>query len=187
VQPNYGLDEVFGARESYVEFIPDISNDLMLEVKGSKIYGRYFRQDYELHGGDAAGHYSNGAIAAVEHKFGQGRTLLIGSFPGGGYFLHHAAATKDLFASLLAMAGVVPRVTIDDKSVQARLHQGVGGTYLWVTNPTPGSRSVKVGLSAGAENYKSGEDIWGKQSVAMDGRQVTLNVPGRDAAVIALL
>ena len=47
VQPNYGLDEVFGARESYVEFTPDISNDLMLEVKGSKIYGRYFRQDYE--------------------------------------------------------------------------------------------------------------------------------------------
>jgi len=34
VQPNYGLDEVFGARESFVQFTPDISNDLMIEVKG---------------------------------------------------------------------------------------------------------------------------------------------------------
>ena len=147
VQPNYGFDEVFGARENYVEFTPDISNDLMLEVKGSKIYGRYFRQDYELHGGDAVGHYSNGAIAAVEHKYGQGRTLLIGSFPGAGYFLHHAAATKDLFASFLEFAGVVPQVKIDDTSVQARLHQGAGGTHLWVTNPTRESRQVKIGLA----------------------------------------
>ena len=187
VQPNYGLDEVFGARESYVEFTPDISNDLMLEVKGSKIYGRYFRQDYELHGGEAAGHYANGTIAAVESKFGQGRTLLIGSFPGGGYFLHHASPTKDLFASLLTMAGVVPQVTIDDKNVQARLHQGAGGTYLWITNPTNTVRQVKVGLAPAAGNYKSGEDIWGKQSVTVDAAQVAVSVGGRDAAVIALL
>jgi len=84
------------------------------------------------------------------------------------------------------MAGVAPQVTIDDKSVQARLHQGAGGTYLWVTNPTPGNRTVKVGLAAGAQSYKSGEDIWGKQTVAMDARQLTVDVGGRDAAVIAL-
>jgi beta-galactosidase len=183
VQPNYGLDEVFGARESYVEFSPDISNDFTLEVKGSKIYGRFFHQAYELHGGEAVGHYSNGSIAAVEHKFGQGRTLLIGSFPGGGYFLHHGETTKSLFAGFLTMAGVVPQVTIDDSSVQARLHQGAGGAYLWVVNQTSGSRSVKVGLS---ENYQSGEDIWGKQTVAIEGRQVTVKVEARDAAVIAL-
>ena len=166
-----------------MEFSPDISNDFTLEVKGSKIYGRFFHQAYELHGGDAVGHYPNGSIAAVEHKLGQGRTLLIGSFPGGGYFLHHGEATKNLFAGFLPMAGVVPQVTIDDSSVQARLHQGAGGTYLWVVNQTTGSRSVKVGLS---ENYQSGEDIWGKQTVAIEGRQVTVKVEARDAAVIAL-
>ncbi len=67
--------------ESYVEFTPDISNDLMLEVKGSKIYGRFFRQDYELRGGNVVGHYANGTIAAVEHNVGQGRTLLLDPFP----------------------------------------------------------------------------------------------------------
>jgi beta-galactosidase len=182
VQPNYGLDEVFGARESYVEFTPDISNDLMLEVKGSKIYGRFFRQDYELRGGTAVGHYANGTIAAVEHTFGQGRTLLMGSFPGAGYYHHHAAPTRDLFATLVA-----PRLTIDDKTVQARLHQGSGGNYLWVTNQTRSNRTVKIGLAEDAANYKSGKDIWGNQNVAIDGQQITVTVGARDAAVIALL
>jgi mannose-6-phosphate isomerase-like protein (cupin superfamily) len=49
-------------------------------------------------------------------------------------------------------------VTIDDKNVQARLHQGAGGAYLWVTNPTNTVRQVKVGLAPGVGNYKSGED-----------------------------
>ena len=186
VQPNYGLDEIFGARESYVEFDPDISNDLMLDVKGSKIYGRYFRQDYEVHGGNAVGHYSNGAIAAVEHTFGQGRTLLMGSFPGAGYYLHHAAGTKDLFAGLPAMAGLTPQVTIDDKSVQARLHQGAGGTYLWITNQMRNARSVKVGIASSAVNFTSGEDLWSKQPVTLNGQQIAVTIAGRDAAVIAL-
>ena len=55
VQPNYGLDALFGAREKFVEFDPDLSEQLTLEVKGSKIYGRYFRQDYDLHGWDGCG------------------------------------------------------------------------------------------------------------------------------------
>ncbi len=94
VQPNFGLDELFGAREKFVEFVPDISDQMTLEVKGNKIYGRYFRQDYDLHGGKAAGQYPNGNTAAVENTFGRGRTLLMGSFPGAGYFLHHAPETK---------------------------------------------------------------------------------------------
>jgi len=85
------------------------------------------------------------------------------------------------------MADVAPQVKIDDNSVQARLHSGSGGTYLWVTNPTQGPRQVKVTLAAGVGTYKSGEDIWGKQSVTVDGQQVTVSIGGRDASVIALL
>ena len=84
------------------------------------------------------------------------------------------------------MAGVEPLVTVNDHSVQARLHQGAGGAYLWVTNPTRDSRTIKVGLAASAGNYKSGKDIWGKQSVAIEGSQVIVSVGGRDAAVITL-
>jgi beta-galactosidase len=187
VQPNYGLDELFGARESYVEFTPDISNDLTFQLKGTKVFGRYFRQEYELRGGTEVGQYSNQKTAAVENRTGRGRSVLIGSFPGAGYYLHHGSGTKEVLAGFLGAAGVVPQVQVDDNSVQARMHVGEGGAYLWVTNSTVKDRSVRIVLAPGAGKFKSGEDIWGKQPVTIDGQQVNVSVAGRDAAVIALL
>ena len=184
MQPNFGLDALFGAREKYVEFDPDLSEQLTLEVKGSKIYGRYFRQDYDLQGGKAAGQYSNGNIAAVENSFGQGKTLLIGSFPGAGYYLHHAAATKELFAGFLKAAGLTQQVVIDDATVQARLHEGAGGTILWVTNPTRTAKKVTLRLAAG--DFSSAEDLWGGSAIPCSGREFTMNVPARDAVVARL-
>lgn len=186
VQPNYGLDEVFGARESSVEFMPDISDGLTLEVNGKEIYGRYFRQEYDLQDGTAAGHYANGKTAVVKHKFGKGRTLLMGSFPGAGYYLHRAPATKDVFASFLELAGVTPTAKVSDSSIQARLHQGDGGSFLWVTNPTRNNRAVTISLAQTSGSFVSGRDVWGNQKVSLDGRQITMNVPERDAVVVAL-
>jgi beta-galactosidase len=185
VQPNYGLDEMFGAREKYVEFDPDLSDQLMFEVNGNKIYGRYFRQDYDLHGGKAAGQYSNGNIAAVENSFGQGKTLLMGSFPGAGYFAHHGPATKELFAGFLKMANLTPQVALDDHSVQARLHRSAAATILWVTNPTRVAKAVTVTLADSGE-FKSGEDLWAGARVTCSGRQVAMTVGGRDAVVVRL-
>jgi beta-galactosidase len=186
VQPNYGLDEVFGAHESYVEFLADIHDDLMMEVNGNKIHGRYFFQQYQLKGGKAVGHYPDGTVAAVENQTGRGRTLLIGSFPGSGYYLHHDADTRKLFAGFLAMAGITPRVIVVDNEVQVRVHQGAGGTNLWVTNPTRSARSMSISLNSGLGQFSAGEDKWGKLEVKVSGQQVTVHVPARDAAVIAL-
>jgi beta-galactosidase len=186
VQPSYGLDKVFGARETYVEFMPDISDQIAFQLNGAKLNGRYFRQAYKANGGTEAGQYADGMIAAVQNKFGKGRTLLIGTFPGAGYFLHHDAATKDAFAALLEMAGVTQTAKIDDALVQARLHRGAGGAYLWVTNPTREERTVNIALSQEAGSYSSGEDLWGSRQVSLVGRQITITLPSRDAAVIAL-
>jgi beta-galactosidase len=186
VQPNYGLDELFGAVETYVEFMPDISENLTLEMNGSKIYGRYFRQEYALKGGKAVGHYSNGAIASVEHRAGSGKTLLIGSFPAAGYYLHRGQETKTMFMGFLKMAGLVPQVQIDNNAVQARLHQGSGGTHLWVTNPTRSEHRVNVSLSPGLGRFTAGEDRWGKLAIHIQGSQVAVTIPARDAVVISL-
>lgn len=186
VQPNYGLDEVFGTGESHVEFMPDISDNLTFELNGSRIFGRYFRQEYKVSTGSAVGKYSDGTIAAVQNRFGKGRTLLMGSFPGAGYFLHHSPATREAFAALLQMADVTPVTRISDASLQSRLHRGPGGAYLWVTNPTRDSRKVGISLAPEAGKFTAGEDLWGKQEVIVDGQQVTVTIPGRDASVIAL-
>jgi beta-galactosidase len=183
VQPNYGLDEVFGAKESYVEFTPDLLDNLTLDVLNRQIYGRYFLQAYTAAGGTAVGKYKDGKIAAVEHQFGKGRALVIGTFPGGGYYLHHDAAGKAFFAGLLEWAKVSPKLKTDASGVQARLHSGAGGNYLYVVNPDRKPRQIGISVP---DAYSAGEDIWGGQKVSVSGRTVTVTVGDRDAAVVRL-
>jgi beta-galactosidase len=186
VQPNYGLDQLFGASESYVEFTPDLLDKLSLEVQGHNIYGRYFLQEYAAKGGKPAGHYANGHVAAVENHAGSGRTLLVGTFPGGGYYLHHSPDAKAFFAGLLKMAGVEPRLQTDNTKVQARLHGGAGGSYLWVVNPSRAETKVTVSIGGAEPAFRQAEDVWEKLPVSVAGRRVTVSVPPRDAVVIAL-
>ena len=182
-QPNYGLDQVFGALESYVEFTPDLLESLTFTVRGTKVPGRYFLQAYTPQGGTAAGNYDDGRVAAVENHFGKGRTLLMGSFPGAGYFLHHSPEARRFFAGLLEWAKVEPRLRMNAPGTQARLHTGEGGTWLWIVNPerTPAAAAVTL-----ADRYESGSDAWGGRKVTVAGREVRVEVGDRDVAVIRL-
>jgi beta-galactosidase len=186
VQPNLGLDEVFGAREGYVEFTPDLLEGLALEVDGHKIHGRYFLQEYEPRGGQVAGRYANGHVAAVANRFGKGRTLLIGTFPGAGYYQHHSPGSRAFFQGLLAMHGVEQRLRTDNSTVQARLHTGSGGTHLWVINPGRGDASVTISFAPDGPRFQAAEDVWGHLRILVGDRRITVTVPARDAAVIAL-
>ena len=184
VQPNLGLDQLFGARETYVQFTPDLLGKLSLTVQGHAIGGQYFLQEYRLAGGEAAGQYANGHLAAVDHAFGQGRALLIGTFPGGSYFRNHAAGTREFFAGLLGWAGVKPQVQTSDPEVKARLHRGAGGTILWVVNPTRTAKTVTVSLPA---PFQRAEDLWQESNPAtLTGNSLTTRVGERDAAVLRL-
>jgi len=185
-QPNYGLGRLFGARESYVEFTPDLLEDLTLDLRGHRVNGRFFRQEYEAAGGTPAGRYDNGRTAAVENRFGKGRTLLIGTFPGGGYFRHHSAGTRGFFASLLDWAGVAQKVRSSDPRVQARLHSGDGGVYLWVANPTREPRTVTLTLGEKSGPFRKATDVWQKKPQQAKGRVIEAAVEDRNVAVIRL-
>jgi len=184
VQPNLGLDQLFGARESYVQFTPDLLGKLTLTVRGKEIGGQYFLQEYRLAGGQAAGQYANGHVAAVEHTFGSGKTLLIGTFPGGGYYRSHAAGTREFFAGLLDWGGIRQQVQSGEAAVKARLHRGPGGTYVWVINPTRTARDVRISLSAA---FQRAVELWqGSGRAAVSGNTLTVRVEDRNAAVIRL-
>jgi beta-galactosidase len=186
VQPNLGLDRLFGAREQYVEFTPDLLEDLALKVRDSRIRGRFFLQQYSIREGRPAGTFDNGAVAAVENDHGPGKTLLIGTFPGAGYFRHPSSESKKFFAQLLEWASVVPRVQTSDPELVARLHEGPGGKYLWVINPTRMDRVVTVRLTDRDAGFRTGEDVWQGRPVSVSGTAIKLNVGARDAAVIRL-
>jgi beta-galactosidase len=184
IQPNLGLDEVFGARESYVQFTPDLLEKLSLSVNGKTIGGRYFLQEYRLSGGQEAGRYANGHVAAVDSSFGSGRAFLVGTFPGSSYYLNHLNATREFFASLLSWANIRQQVQSSDTAIQARVHQGAGGTYLWIVNPTRTSRTVTITLSAA---YQKATELWQQSSNAtVTGNRVSASVEERNAAVIRL-
>jgi beta-galactosidase len=184
VQPNLGLDQLFGARETYVQFTPDILDRLTLTVRGKPIGGGYFLQEYKLAGGQQAGQYANGHIAAVEHTLGSGKTLLIGTFPGGSYYRNHSPATREFFSELLAWAGIDQQVKSSDPEIKARLHKGPGGTYLWVVNPTRTERTVKISLPSA---FQRAVDLWQEAGHAtVNGNTVTTTVGDRNAAVIRL-
>jgi beta-galactosidase len=150
--------------------------------------GRYFLQQFELAGGNQAGAFADGAIAAVEHRAGRGRTLLLGSFPGGAYFLHHAAGTRAFFAGLLGWAGVKQGVRVSDPTVQARLHTGAGGAYLWVVNPGRTPKAVTVTVEPGRGTYRSGSELWqkGTPGIQIEANQIRVTVQDRNAAVVRL-
>jgi beta-galactosidase len=144
VQPGFGMDELFGVKESYVEFTPDLLGDLALTVAGDRIWGGEYLQCYTPTSGEAVGWYDDGRIAAVDNRYGQGKTRLIGTMPGYGYAVHGGAegnyrapnrAETSFFEGVLKFAGKAPQVRLSDPRLIARLHEGPGGTYLWIANP----------------------------------------------------
>ncbi|MFN8635751.1 MAG: alpha-amylase family protein [Chloroflexota bacterium] len=182
-QPNYGLDELFGAKESSVEFTPDLLTDLRLTVKDRSLYGGVFLQAYTPTTGRAVGQYADGQVAAVENSFGKGRTLLLGTMPGAGFTAHpDDASTADFFASLIDDA---PAVASSDGRVKSRLHAGEGGRYLWIANPTRAPIPVTLTLRESVGVVASARTVWGATAI-VDARTISLTAPARDVTVLEL-
>jgi len=184
-QPNLGLDELFGVRESYVEFTPDLLGDLELNLSGIPVRGGIFLQAYEPTSGTPVGWYEDGRVAVVEHTHGSGRTRLLGTMAGAGYAAHPEDRSPAFYADTLAWAGKTQHVTCTEPRVKARLHAGDGGIYLWVANPTRQPLPVRLTLSAEWGPFSSCESLWGPDAEISE-RTVTLTAAARDVSVLAL-
>ena len=189
VQPNYGLDEVFGARESYVEFTPDLLNDLQVNINGLPVWGGIFMQAYQPTTGTAVGWYNDGRVAAVENHFGRGRTLLIGTMIGAGYAAHAGndpyPAMAPFFAGLPRFGGLRQHIHSSEPRIKARLQDGPGGTYLWVSNPTRQALPVRLELAERWGPFTAARTVWGANAT-VNRRTVELLAPARDVTVLEM-
>lgn len=185
VQPNFGLDVLFGACESYVEFTPDLLADLRFTVQDRPVWGGIFMQAYSPTTGAPVGWYEDGQVAAVENRYGKGRALLIGSMAGVGHATHPGDGSAPFFAHLLAWGGQDPHVTSSAPAVKARLHNGDGGVYLWVANPTHRPIPVELTLGEAWGAYTAARALWGADAT-VSGRCIELIAPARDVTVLAL-
>ncbi|MGC9348279.1 MAG: beta-galactosidase [Anaerolineae bacterium] len=202
-QPNLGLDRLFGVKEAYVEFTPDILDDLRVNVSGTSMWGGLFLQAYEPTTGTPVGWYegvagrANGQVAAVDNAVGSGGTRLIGTMAGYGHATHaerlpgpgavpcEPGGNVALYRNLVGWAGLKPHVETSDPLIIARLHAGNGGTYLWVANPTRRDRPVRLALSDEWGPFDEAVPLWGAEA-AIAGQKVVLTAPARDVTVLAL-
>lgn len=181
IQPNHGLDAVFGAAEDTVEFMPDIGDRIEFSFAGQTVRGGGFLQSYRLAGGRALGDFADGRLAVVEHSHGMGRTLLVGTHPGVGYFTRSEAGNRAYFASVLDWARIGQRIVSTDNRIQARLHQDGDRKVLWVINPLREAVTLTLtvdGVPAVAARYH-----WGEAGGDAAGR---FTIEGRDAIVAEL-
>jgi beta-galactosidase len=119
----------------------------------------------------------------VENTSGKGRTLLIGSFPGAGYFRRPTPQARTFFAGLLDWAGIPRTLTVSDPLIKARLHRGAGSAVLYVINPTRQERPVVIELS---DAIRGAKDVWENKQMRVDGRRLLLTVGDRDVAVVQI-
>ncbi|HUZ16969.1 MAG TPA: beta-galactosidase [Spirochaetia bacterium] len=186
VQPNFGLDALFGAVQSDVEFMPDILKELSFHFDGDRVQGGTYLQTYRPTTGTARGFLSDGSVVAVEHSYGTGKTLLVGTFPSEAYYRTQDGATGRFFAGVLAWAGIEQAVVSSLPDVTARLSEGDDGLYLWALNSSRGETEVELAF-ASRFSFKPGALLWEGGTAAEAGaRRLTLKIRGRDAVIMAL-
>jgi len=185
-QPNLGLDQVFGAQEAYVEFTPDLLEDLTINVEGKDVRAGIFMQAYLPGSGSAVGSYADGKAAVVDNQYGKGRTRLIGSMAGYGYYYHPDASSGEFFRQLLEFAAVPQILQCSDHRIKARLWAGEGGYYLWIANPTRSNITTDINIHPGFRFFSDCELLRGGGAV-MQANSLHMEAPGRDISVYRLL
>ena len=183
VQPNMGLDSIFGVREDEVEFMPDIGDRIRFTFDGLDIQGGGFLQSYVLVGAQEMGRFADGRIAMAAHAHGKGRTLLIGTNPSVGYYKGSARSGRDFFAAMLNWAGGEQAVRCTNPEVQARLHETDGRRFLWVVNPTRIEQTGNLSIRAEAAEAKC-SPLWPAEKAALANGRFTIGE--RDALVIEI-
>ncbi|MDX2151404.1 MAG: beta-galactosidase [Bryobacteraceae bacterium] len=191
--PGLGLDEIFGCRETAVEAaekgraaIRWKSGALPGLPPGATLAGRWFAETLEpLHGNtEVAGEFENGKPAAVISRYGQGRTLLVGSYLSAAYQAGPSEAGQQFFTGLLAWAGVENRVPVRSGDVEVRLLEAGQDLVLFVLNHSLTETAAELGPLPGGPY--TAEDLGGGRQVELEGARLRVRVPAQDAAAIRL-
>lgn len=186
VQPRPELATLFGVTEESALFTPDLLRDLAFHGDGYTAFGGEVRQSFVPTTGTAVGWYPDGAVAVVDHTYGAGRTRLVGTHAGTGYYAHPEAG--GFFDDTLRWAGVAPAVTVGDQRIVVRLHRGDGRTYLWLLNPAHEDVSTTVSWPEGTPPAVPIGIRWGdKDSITPVGMEaLEVRIPARDGLVLDL-
>ncbi len=141
--PGMGLDEVMGCRETDVQtgdkgrtVLKWTGEDLAGFRSGEELAGRWYEETLAPLGPQAhvAAHFANGAAAAVISTYGQGKTLMLGSYIGGAYEKTREPSGVRFYAALLAWAGVRAPIAVEPAGLEVRSLESGNDMLVFVFN-----------------------------------------------------
>lgn len=183
-QPNMGLDRIFGAVQGEVEFMPDLGDRIHFSFASKPVEGGGFLQTYRAAGGTMRGVFDDGRIAVIEHRFGAGRTLLVGTNPSVGYYRTSSTDNRRFFADIRNWSGREQHVRLSNPGLFARIHRNAKETFVWLVNPMRENQSTEVRLGTAFGNARPSGCVWPIGGSCDRGS--TVEVGSRDALILRL-
>lgn len=178
VIPGFGLDQVFGARETLIR--PKDQTQLVIQdaaglpglKRGETIAAAAFEEDLQPVGGaKVLANFTDGKAAIVEKSYGRGHAVLIGSFAGLAYQRRHDPSTASLLVSLAGAAGVEPEIRVSGESTEAmEVRRLVSGDQQFVFAFNHGSRVADVAISLRLAWKAKAFDVVANQDVPLQVR-----------------
>jgi beta-galactosidase len=187
-QPHYGMDELFGVEQEYVQFTPDLLDDLVIQMNnGIQFRGGIYLQSYSTTGGEAVGFFDNKRVAVVDNHFGSGKTRLVGSFPGYAYSMDPDSGTRSFFRELLCWAGKKQHISSTDERLVARLQSDHENIFLWISNVARERVDAELVISTAWGHMKDCEPIWGDRIQIFEGNRMKISIPAREMLIMKLI
>jgi beta-galactosidase len=150
--PGMGLHEVLGCRET------DVQTGLKGRTairwsNGDLLPARWFEETLEPVGAEAksVATFEDGRVAAVESKYGKGKTLTIGSFVAAAYTTTPDPAVERWFRGLLDWAGVTIPVKTTGAPVEVRWTESGAERIVFVFNHSKQAAKANVNIARGVD------------------------------------
>jgi beta-galactosidase len=160
--PGLGLWEVMGSRETAIETAPNgrtaikwSSADLPGMKAGDLLPARWYKEQLEPTSPDArvVAEFEDGTPAAVMGSYGQGRTLMLGSYVSASAQSTPTPEAERFFAALLTWAGVTMPVDVSGTPIEARYLESGEDTLLFLFNHGKQAAQSEVTLQRAAGDF----------------------------------
>ncbi len=160
--PGLGLWEVMGARETAIQTGTGGRTELVwtgTEIPGiqpgDRLPARWYEETLEPIGPQArvVAELAGGAAAAVQSRYGKGKTLMLGSYVSAAYQSNPTPAVERFYAGLLTWAGVTPPVEVANAAFEVRYLESGGEILVFVFNHGRARAAGTVSLRAGGRSY----------------------------------
>jgi len=180
--PGMGLHEVMGSRETDVQtgqagrtVLKWVGSDLPGFAAGEALQARWYEETLEPLGANAhvVASFPNGNSAAVISNYGEGKTLMLGSYVGAAYETRREASTVRFYNALLAWAGVQSPIVTSGADPEVRYLESGRDVLVFVFNHGKRSIEPSISLRLREKNYLGVDLVSAKPVEVTDDAGVT--------------